>query len=75
VLSGSTADRAGFARGDIIVGYNGMDVVDSDELVRLVGETRIGSTATIVVLRRGKRTELKVPIEQRRQPSEQRRPR
>jgi serine protease Do len=67
VLAGSTADRVGFQRYDIIVSYNGTDVVDSNELIRLVGETRIGSTATIVVLRKGKRTELKVPIEQRRQ--------
>jgi serine protease Do len=66
VLRGSPADRAGFAQYDIVVSYNGMDVVDSDELIRLVGETKIGSTATIAVLRRGKRIELKVPIEQGR---------
>jgi serine protease Do len=67
VLSRTTADRVGFVAGDIIISYNGMDVVDSDELIRLVGETRIGSTATIAVLRKGKRLELKVPIEQDRQ--------
>jgi len=64
---GTAADRAGLQRGDIIVSYNGAEIVEGRQFIRLVGETPIGTTARIVVLRQGRRTELRVPIEQRRQ--------
>ena len=62
----TSADRAGLQRGDIIVSYNGTDIVEGRQLIRLVGETPIGSTARLVVLRQGRRTELRVPIQQQR---------
>jgi S1-C subfamily serine protease len=66
---GSTAERAGLQRADIIVSFNGAEVVDGRQFLRLVGEAPIGSTARIGILREGRRLELKVPIEQRRNPA------
>jgi Do/DeqQ family serine protease len=59
----SPAARAGVAPGDVIVGFNGADVADLTQLLRLVADARIGSTGTLSVLRQGKRVELKVPID------------
>jgi Do/DeqQ family serine protease len=59
----SPAARAGVAAGDVIIGFNGADVADLTQLLRLVADARIGSTGSLVVLRQGKRIELKVPID------------
>jgi S1-C subfamily serine protease len=61
---GSASDRAGFQPGDVIVTYNGAKISDGQEFIRLVGETKVGTTATVGVLRRGRNLELKIPIEQ-----------
>jgi Do/DeqQ family serine protease len=65
IQRGSTAERAGLRRGDIIVGYNGAEITDGRQLLQLVADTPIGSVAAVSVLRKGQRVELKVPIEQR----------
>jgi serine protease Do len=52
-----------FQRFDIILSFNGTDVADPRHLIRLVGEAKIGSTASIAVLRDGRKIELKVPVE------------
>ena len=64
---GSTAERSGLQRADIIVSFHGTDVIDGRQFLRLVGEAPIGSAARIGVIREGRRLELKVPIEQRRE--------
>ena len=64
---GSTADRAGLQQADIIVSFNGTDIIDGRQFLRLVGEAPIGNAARIGVIREGRRLELKVPIEQRRE--------
>jgi S1-C subfamily serine protease len=64
---GSTAERSGLQRADIIVSFNDTDVIDGRQFLRLVGEAPIGSAARIGVIREGRRLELKVPIEQRRE--------
>ena len=58
--------RTGFEPGDIIVSFNGTEVNEDVQLIRLMGDAKIGSTATVVVIRDGRRMELKVPIEQQR---------
>jgi S1-C subfamily serine protease len=63
VGQGSTTERAGFEPGDIIVSFNGTDINEGNQLIRLVGEAPIGSTARIAILRGGRRLELKIPIE------------
>jgi S1-C subfamily serine protease len=51
--------------GDIIVGFNGSPVSDARSLLRPLGDATIGSTATLTVVREGRRTDIRVPIEQR----------
>jgi S1-C subfamily serine protease len=60
----SSAGRAGLQLGDVIVSFNDTAVNTPRQLVRLVGEAAIGSTARVTVLRSGRRVELKLPIEQ-----------
>jgi S1-C subfamily serine protease len=59
----SPVHRAGMEIHDIIVSFNGEDVSDVNRLQQLIGQTRVGSTAVVGVLRDGRRVELKVPIE------------
>jgi serine protease Do len=62
MMRGSEAYDAGVRPGDVIVGFNGTRVDDPSQLYRMVADARIGSTATIRVLRNGRTMELRVPI-------------
>ena len=57
--------RAGLDAGDIVVAFNGTEVEDPAHLERLMWAANIGSTASLRVLRDGKRIEIKVPIQKR----------
>jgi Do/DeqQ family serine protease len=61
----SPAYQAGLEPGDIIVSFNGQAVIDPAHFVQLVSDASIGSTATLVVIREGRRVTLKVPVLQR----------
>ena len=58
----SPAYRAGLQPGDVIVDFNGRRIDDGGQLSRMIQDAPIGSTATITVLRQGRRLDLKVPI-------------
>jgi Do/DeqQ family serine protease len=58
----SAAYDAGLRPGDVIVGFNGAAVADGGQLSRLIQDARIGSTATMSIVRDGRRLEVKVPI-------------
>jgi serine protease Do len=58
----SEAYRAGVEPGDVIVAFNQQALNDPAQFYRLVADARIGSSATIAVLRNGRRREVKVPI-------------
>jgi len=60
----SSATRAGFQPGDLIVAVNGRDVTDLSTFSRLVAAEPIGSTAKVDVVRKNRRITLNVPIEQ-----------
>ena len=62
----SDAAQAGLRPGDIIVGINSTAVEGAQHFLRLLGDTTIGSTATLTVLRDGRRVTIRVPIEQMR---------
>jgi S1-C subfamily serine protease len=62
MMRGSEAYEAGVRPGDVIVGFNGTRIDDPSQLYRLVADARIGSTATIRIIRNGRTLELKVPI-------------
>jgi Do/DeqQ family serine protease len=58
----SEAYEAGVRPGDVIVRFNSTPVEDPSQLYRLVADARIGSTATIRVLRSGRTMDFKVPV-------------
>jgi serine protease Do len=58
----SEAYDAGIRPGDVIVAFNGTPIDDPSQLYRLIADARIGSTATLKVLRNGRPVEVKLPI-------------
>jgi S1-C subfamily serine protease len=58
----SSAYQAGLRPGDIIVGFNGTAITDNGLLSRLLSDAPIGSTATVAIIRDGRRSEVKVPV-------------
>jgi serine protease Do len=54
---------AGLRPGDVIVSFNGQTVADASQLRRMVSDAKIGTTAQLKVLRNGRPTEIKIPIE------------
>ena len=53
--SDGPAAKARLHRGDIIVGFDGTPIEDTDHLVRVIGATPVGTEAEIVYLRGGKK--------------------
>ena len=49
----------------MIISFNAQTVVDPSHLGRLIADARVGSTATVIVVREGKRVTLQIPILQR----------
>ena len=68
----SDAARAGLRPGDIIVALNGTNVEGAQHFLRMLGDSQIGSTATLTVLRDGRRASVRVPVEQAQPPRQRR---
>ena len=62
VTPGSAGEKAGVQVGDVILAFNGRDIVSSSDLPPLVGATRPGSKATLSVFRNGKTINMPVTI-------------
>ena len=58
----SAAYDVGIRPGDVIVRFNSTAIEDPSQLYRLVADARVGSDATIRVLRNGRSMDFKVPI-------------
>jgi len=58
----SEAYDAGIRPGDVIVGFNGQDISDPSQFLRLVSDAKVGTTVTVKVLRAGRTMEFKLPI-------------
>jgi serine protease Do len=56
------AKAAGFEVGDIVLQFNGIDVVYSHDLPPIVGSTAVGSTVPVKVMRQGKEITLQVTV-------------
>lgn len=54
VAAGSPADKAGIQPGDVLLSYNGENILGSRQFVRLVQETPIGRKVKIQLWRNGK---------------------
>jgi len=59
----SASYDAGLRPGDVITSFNGQTVADAAQLRRLVADAKIGTTATLKVLRNGRPADLKIMIE------------
>ena len=62
VLEDGPAAKAGVREGDIIVRFNDQPIDFSSELPHVVGQSRVGSDATMLVVREGKERTLKVRV-------------
>jgi len=63
VSDDSPAEKAGLAEGDIIVGFNGDDIMDASDIRNAVGYVQPGERADITYLRDGKRRTTKIDVE------------
>jgi serine protease Do len=59
------AKDAGVLSGDVIMSFDGVDVVDTRGLVRQVGNAEVGKAVRVVVFREGKTQTLKVTLGRR----------
>jgi len=59
------AKEAGLATGDVILSFDGVDVADTRGLVRQVGNSPVGATVRVTVLREGKSQTIKVVLGRR----------
>jgi serine protease Do len=66
LISGVTkdgpAEKAGLQREDVVVRFDGKDVLNSRTLPRLVAQTAIDQTVDIEVMRKGERRKLKITV-------------
>jgi serine protease Do len=56
---------AGILQGDVILSFDGVEVADTRELVRTVGNTEVGKAVRVVVFREGQRETLLVTLGRR----------
>ena len=64
VLEDSPADKAGVKPGDIILEFDGKDVVSSAALPPIVGATPVGKKVKVLILREGKRKTLNAKLDE-----------
>jgi len=65
IVPGSPAQTAGFAKGDVILKWDGQAVADPTELVLAIGRTKIGSTVKVQIWRDGQEIERQVTVAER----------
>src|SRR5215471_17752418 len=64
VLPNSAAQKAGLEPGDVVVEYNGRQVPNRDELVKMVVATKPGTTVPVKILRNKQEKTLSITVEQ-----------
>ncbi len=69
IEDGSPAATAGLKSRDIILEYDGKEVLDSEDLIDLVRESEIGQNVPVVVNREGSEMTFNVEVGERREPS------
>jgi serine protease Do len=60
----SEAAAAGLRPGDVLVSFNGIAVEGGSQFLKMLSEARIGSTATLAIIRDGRQLTLRVPVEE-----------
>lgn len=64
IIEGSPAESSDIEVGDVIISFNGDEVINSAALPPLVGRVRVGEQAKLKVMRNGKLKTIKVTIAQ-----------
>jgi serine protease Do len=59
----SASYEAGLRPGDVITAVNGRTVEDASQFRRIVADSKVGSTATLRIVRSGRSVDIRVPIE------------
>jgi serine protease Do len=62
VESGSPAEKAGLAPGDVILGINGRDIDQGSDLARLVADNKPGAKVTLKVWRKGQTRDIAASV-------------
>jgi serine protease Do len=62
VTSGGPAEKAGIKHGDVIVGFQGEEIEDTNHLRNMVAATEVGTSADVTVVRDGREKTVKVKI-------------
>ncbi len=62
VVRGGPAEKAGMKKGDVMVAYQGKEVVDGSGLRNEAANTPIGSDARVTILRGGKKQDLVIRV-------------
>jgi serine protease Do len=62
IAARSDAYAAGLRAGDIIMSFNGRPVDDPSQFLKMIADSKIGSTARLQILRESRRLEVIVPI-------------
>ena len=60
IAKGGPAERAGLAKGDMVVAFNGKEITNTNDLRNRVSQTTPGTVVTLTVLRNGKRQDIRV---------------
>jgi serine protease Do len=64
IVRASDAYAAGLRQYDIIVAFNGTQIDDASQFIRLLSDADIGSTVTLTVLRDGRQRTVPIKVEQ-----------
>ena len=64
VIPDSPAEKAGFRAGDVILEFDGRNVVTSSDLPPIVGRTAVGKETDVQIMREKKRQTIKVVVEE-----------
>jgi Do/DeqQ family serine protease len=64
VTPGGAAEKAGIKRGDVILGYQGRTVTDTNSFRNEIASTKPGSPITLQVMRDGKTIDVKATLEE-----------
>jgi serine protease Do len=68
VQKGGPADRAGIEPGDVIVQMDGKSIVESSDLLALMGDAKPGSTASLEIVRKGAHQDVHVTLGRMKEP-------
>jgi Do/DeqQ family serine protease len=63
VLPNGPAAAAGLRRGDVILSFNGQDIVQAEQLVNAVANSKVGDVVPLTVWRNGTTVEVSVTLE------------